>query len=109
MLYTRADQTMARGHYRARQRLFCGPPQSNDFIVIFLVWLLVTRINCLRDSNTSEAVQTLFHQNVKPNNVLEICLRNSFCTACPSPEEDSEVLCVECCVVWCRELDTTTE
>ena len=24
-------------------------------------------------------------------------------------EETSEVLCVECSVVWCRDLDTTTE
>ena len=28
---------------------------------------------------------------------------------CGPLEETSEVFCVECSVVWCRELDTTTE
>ena len=45
--YTRAAQTTARGPYPACQRLFCSPPQPNDFIVMFMGWLLVTRINYL--------------------------------------------------------------
>ena len=44
---SRADQTTARGPCPARQRIFCGPPQPNDFIVIFLVWFPVTKISCL--------------------------------------------------------------
>ena len=41
-----AAQTTARRPHSARQRLFCGPPQRNDFTDIFMFWLLVTRINC---------------------------------------------------------------
>ena len=71
LLQNRVAQNTACRLYPARQCLFCGPLQPNDFIVIFLVWLLVTGINFL-DSNISEAIQTLFHQNVKPNSVTGI-------------------------------------
>ena len=38
---------------------FLWPPHLNDFIVVFLVWLLVTRINYLARFKY-EAIQTLF-------------------------------------------------
>ena len=59
--------------------LFCGPPQSNDFIVIFMVWLLVTRINCLARFKYEWRMQKLFHQNVKSKCVWRIS--GSFCTS----------------------------
>ena len=45
--YSRGGQTTTCGPYPAVQCLFCGPFQLNDFIVNFLVWRLVTRLNCL--------------------------------------------------------------
>ena len=42
---------MAHGPYPACQCLFSGPSQPNDFTVIFMVWRLVTRMNCLARFN----------------------------------------------------------
>ena len=46
-----------------------GPPQWKDFIVIFIVWLLVTRINCLARFRHEWGYRNVISSKRKANSV----------------------------------------
>ena len=89
--------------YPACQCLSCGQPQPNDFIVIFLIWLLVTRINYLERFKYEWD-----YTNVIPSKrKAKQCLWNDRVVFVhPCPEWGSEIMRCHsrlfCSFVWCN-------